>query len=212
MGNPTVELVYGPATELVRQDPHNKDVVATPFSVLKAQEGLIKIYYGVQHEDKVTAYHVIVWESYEHHKKLMDDTTTYPKLTGSVESVFDKSKGPVTMLHVDTTNEPYKAFEAPVVEIATFTLREGQSKSELEGLVKTLADAINANEPGTNGAFHASWGPAREKDNAFVLFIGWSSVDAHWNLVKSDPGAIALIGRCRAISDVEVVHVPLALY
>lgn len=42
MGNPTVELVYAPATDVVRNDPHNKDVIATPFSVLKAQEGLIK--------------------------------------------------------------------------------------------------------------------------------------------------------------------------
>ena len=42
MGNPTVELVYAPATDLVCNDPYNKDVIATPFSVLKAQEGLIK--------------------------------------------------------------------------------------------------------------------------------------------------------------------------
>ncbi|KAI0692998.1 hypothetical protein C8T65DRAFT_586152 [Cerioporus squamosus] len=211
MGNPTVELVYAPAMELVRQDPHNRDVVAAPFSVLKAQDGLIKIYYGVQHEDKATAYHIIVWESYEHHKKLMDDTTTYPKLTGSVASVFDKSKGPVTMLHINTTNEPYKAFEAPVVEIATFTLQEGQSKSELEAHVKTLVDAVNTKTE-ADGVFHASWGPVRENDNAFVVFIGWTTVDAHWGLVKNDPGAIDLIGKCKAIADVAVVHVPLALY
>ncbi|RPD59179.1 hypothetical protein L226DRAFT_614020 [Lentinus tigrinus ALCF2SS1-7] len=211
MGNPTVELVYAPATELVRNDPHNKDVVATPFSVLKAQDGLIKIYYGVQHEDKATAYHVMVWESYEHHEKLMNDTATYPKLTGSVESVFDKSKGSVTMQHINTTDEPYKAFEAPVVEIATFTLHEGQSKSELEGLMKNLADGMNAKTE-ADGVLHASWGPIRENDNAFILFIGWTTVDAHWAFVKSDPGAIDTIAKCKAISDIALVHVPLALY
>lgn len=156
-----------------------------------------RIYYGVQHEDKATAYHLIgrlfpvrsyfpitygfcssVWESYEHHEKLMNDATTYPKLTGSVAAVFDKSKGPITMLHIKTTDEPYKALEAPVVEIATFTLHEGKSdlKSELEGYVKTLADAVNTKTE-ADGVFHASWGPVREKDNAFVLFIGWASVD-----------------------------------
>lgn len=172
-----------------------------------------------------------VWESYEHHEKLMNDKATYPKLTGSVEAVFDKSKGPTTMLHVNTTNEPYKAFEAPVVEIALFTLHEGKSKSELEGLVKTLADAVNT-KAGTDGVFHASWGLVREKENVVALFIGWTSVDvcslsvsirhpilisacrtqAHWDLVKSDPGAIEIIGKCKAISDIAMAHVPLALY
>lgn len=42
MGIPTIELVYAPATEVVRQDPHNKDAVAASISILKAQEGLIK--------------------------------------------------------------------------------------------------------------------------------------------------------------------------
>lgn len=121
-----------------------------------------------------------VWESYEHHKKLMDDTVTYPKLGNAITSMFDLTKGPLTMVHVNPANEPYKALEAPVSEIATFTLHDGQAKSELEGIVDKLVKHIEdvAKTKGETGSVvYTSWGPIREKDNVLVLFISWPSVE-----------------------------------
>ncbi|RPD59180.1 hypothetical protein L226DRAFT_536186 [Lentinus tigrinus ALCF2SS1-7] len=212
MGNPTVEFAYAPATEIMRQDPHNEGALAETISILKAQDGVIKIYNGLQHEDKATTYLLVVWESYEHHEKLMKDEVTYPILGSALSSVLDLSK--ISLLHVKPTNEPYKAFEAPVLEIVTYTLHDGQSKTKLEGLVDKLANHLtNTAKSSTEVAnvFHTSWGPTREKDNVLVLFIGWPSIEAHLDLVKNDPGAIDIIGQCKAISDVDVIHVPLAL-
>ncbi|KAI0692999.1 hypothetical protein C8T65DRAFT_668861 [Cerioporus squamosus] len=212
---PTVELVHAPASEAILRDPHNKDAaLANTIAILKAQDGMIKLYHGVQHEDKATAYLLVVWESYEHHEKLINDAETYPKLTGGITSLFDLAKGPLTMVHVNSTSEPYKAFEAPVAEIATFTLHEGKSKSELEELVdslaKHLAEVVRTKAEEAS-VFHASWGPVREKDNVLVLFIGWTSVAAHWDVVKGDAGSGEFIGKLRAIADVSVIHVPLDL-
>ena len=110
----------------------------------------------------------------------MNDAVTYPKLISAVTSMFDLSSGPLTMFHVKPTNEPYKAFEAPVTEIATFTLREGQSKPELEGLVDKLVkhlEEVAKPKSEIASVLHTSWGPVREKDNVLVLFISWPSVE-----------------------------------
>ena len=42
MGIPTVELVYTPATEIMRRDPHNADALRDTVSILKAHDGLVK--------------------------------------------------------------------------------------------------------------------------------------------------------------------------
>ena len=110
----------------------------------------------------------------EDHQRLMDNKELYPVLGKATASWF-KPDGPPTMLHVRPTSEPYKAFEAPVTEIAWFTLKEGQSKSELEQLVDTLDKAIGAAGE-AKGVYSPAWGPTVEKDNVLGLFIGWSSV------------------------------------
>ncbi|RDX52721.1 hypothetical protein OH76DRAFT_1480341 [Lentinus brumalis] len=210
MGNPTVELAYAAAAGPLLQNPHNKDLFATAASILKEQDGAIKVYHGVQHEDKATAYLV----SYEHHEKLINNKETYSKLGGSITSLFDFTKGPPTMVHVKPRNEPYKAFEAPVAEIATFTLHEGKSKLELEGVVdglaKHLGELVKTNSEEAS-VFYTSWGPLKEKDNVLVLFIGWTSVEAHWDLVKSDQGSGEFITKIKALADASIVHVPLIL-
>ena len=110
----------------------------------------------------------------KHHQDLINDAEAYPKLKKEIGSIFDASK--LNMFHAALTSEPYKALEAPVTELAIFTLHDGQSKNTLEGLVDDLAKAVNA-APKSAGAILAAWGPIVEKDNSIALVIGWTSID-----------------------------------
>ncbi|KAI0373280.1 hypothetical protein BV20DRAFT_963120 [Pilatotrama ljubarskyi] len=207
MSLPTLEIVHKRATEAFRANPKDASLVKPAFDILSAQKGQLQKYYGVEHEDKETAYAVIAWEELEDHYKLMNDKETYPRLREATKGFFDASQpGKEAMLHVRPTSEPYKAFEAPVTEIAYFTAKEGKSKSEIEELVDALAKAMNAAGQ-SEGVFHAAWGPSVEKDNVVVLFIGWTNVEAHWNAVQTNKTLSEIVAKCRATADVHLIHV-----
>ncbi|KAI0747599.1 hypothetical protein C8Q80DRAFT_1167585 [Daedaleopsis nitida] len=207
---PTVEIVCAPATDAVRTDPHNRELVKTTFSILQQQEGLQRIYYGLQLEDQKTCYHFVVWETLEHHQKLMSNPETYPKLTGSVGPIFEGGASKIEMIHVKPTTEPFRAFEAPALELAVFTLLEGQPMSALEEIVGDLVKAVSTGEP---EVIHASWGHVVEKADQLALFIGWTSVEAHWSTVNGNPAKYAGIReRCKPIGTVTVQHIALAVY
>lgn len=99
----------------------------------------------------------------------------------AIGAIFDVSK--IGMFHVAFTGEPYRAIEAPVLEIATFELHEGQNKDALEKLVDELAKGIGREEAQAAGAVSAAWGPTVENDKSVVLFIGWTSVEVRRGLV-----------------------------
>ncbi|KAI0654789.1 hypothetical protein C8Q70DRAFT_925142 [Cubamyces menziesii] len=206
MSLPTIEVVWKEATEAFRANPKDRSLVKESFDILSAQQGQLQKYFGVKHEDNATAYGIISWATMEDHQRLMDNKELYPVLGKATASWF-KPDGPPTMLHVRPTSEPYKAFEAPVTEIAWFTLKEGQSKSELEQLVDTLAKAIGAAGE-AKGVYSPAWGPTVEKDNVLGLFIGWSSVQTHWDFVTSDKASADLIAKIKTIADVDLVHIP----
>ncbi|KAI8999032.1 hypothetical protein BD414DRAFT_512575 [Trametes punicea] len=206
MSLPTIEVVYKPATEAFRANPRDASLVKPAFDILSAQKGQLQKYYGLQHEDQTTAYAIIAWQELEDHYKLMNDAETYPRLGEAVKGFFHPSARQ-NMVHVRPTAEPYKAFEAPVTEIAWFTLKEGASKGDLEQQVDALTKAINAAGP-SSGVVFGAWGPTVENDNLVALFIGWHSVEAHWNTVK-DKTFSDMIAKISTIASVEVMHVPL---
>ncbi len=114
------------------------------------------------------------WESLGHHHELMMDEVTYPPLVDAIQKVIDPFK--LKMFHCAFTSEPYRALEAPVTELATFTLNAGQSKDALEGLVDDLSKALNA-APRESGVVSSAWGPTIEFENIVALFIGWTSLE-----------------------------------
>ncbi|KAH9857623.1 hypothetical protein C2E23DRAFT_284027 [Lenzites betulinus] len=209
MSFPTIEIVYKPATDAFIANPKDAALMKPAFDILSAQKGQPQKYYGLEHEDKATGYLFIAWDALEDHQRMMNDAETYPKLGAAVGAFFDGAKtGKNEMIHVRPTSDPYKAFEAPVTELALFTLQEGKSKAELEQAIGTLSDAMNAAGE-ADGVVSSSWGPIAEKDNGFALFIGWTSVDAHWNAVKNNKTLSAPVGQIKAIATIELVHVPL---
>ncbi|OBZ75177.1 hypothetical protein A0H81_04819 [Grifola frondosa] len=200
MAFPCVEIAKAAPTDAFRADPKDVNIVQPALNLLKSCDGMIKEFYGLQTEETKKAYVINVWESLDHHKKLQTDETKYPILNKNTETFFS---GAVDILHVQLTSEPYKAFQAPVTEIATFTLHEGQSKEQLEEWVNALVNGVNA-LPEDSGAYWASWGPSVEKDNVLVVFIGWESVKAHFEVVKTNQLAMDIISKCRGISTIEL--------
>ena len=110
---------------------------------------------------------------------MMNNPTTYPKLKSSVGSIFEDSENSIQMLHVKPVSEPYKIFEAPVVEYAIFTLIEGRPKELLESFVGELVNAVLGGE----GVVAATWGPVVERPNEVAMLIGWTSVEVGVNSI-----------------------------
>ncbi|KAI0668495.1 hypothetical protein C8Q78DRAFT_262739 [Trametes maxima] len=207
MSLPTIEVVYKPATKAFRAAPQDASLVKATFDILSAQKGQNPLpkYFGLKHEDKATAYLAIAWDTFEDHDRLMNDKGEYPRLGASTESFFEPG-GKGTMFHIRSTSEPWKALEAPVTEIAVFTLKDGHSKGELEQTVDAIAKRLDAlGEPA--GETLASWGPTVEKDNVVALFVGWQSVEAHVNAVTTDKEVADLITKVKTQSDLDLVHV-----
>ncbi|KAI0648295.1 hypothetical protein C8Q79DRAFT_905382 [Trametes meyenii] len=207
MSLPTIEVVYKPATEAFRAAPQDASLVKGTFDILSAQKGQSPLpkYFGLQHEDKATAYLAIAWDTFEDHERLMNDKEEYPRLGATTEVYFvPGAKG--TMFHVRSTSEPWKALEAPVTELAVFTLKDGHSKSELEQTVDAISKRLDVlGEPA--GETLASWGPTVEKDDVFALFVGWQSVEAHVNTVTTDKEIADLITKVKTLSNLDLVHV-----
>ncbi|OJT12232.1 hypothetical protein TRAPUB_11220 [Trametes pubescens] len=205
MSFPTIEVVYRPGTEAFLANPKDTSLVKPGFDILSQQKGQLQKYFGLQHEDKTSAYVVVAWEDLEDHKRLMNDAETYPRLGAAVSKFFDV-KAPQNMVHVRPTSDPFKAFEAPVTEIAYFTPKAGTSKDAAEQLIDTLAKAMNA-AGSADGVVHAAWGPVVEKENVLALFIGWTTVDAHYKAITTNTTLAGLIGQLKDAFDFELSHV-----
>ncbi|KAI0637416.1 hypothetical protein C8Q77DRAFT_1097451 [Trametes polyzona] len=213
MSLPTIEVIYLPATEAYRANPKDESLLKPAFDLLAEQKGHLQTYAGIKHEDKATAYVVVAWETLEDHRRLQENKELYPVLNAKTTTFFDVSKPPAesTMVHVRPTSEPYKALGAPVTEIAYFTPQAGHSKSEVEQVVDAIAKAMVA-AGDAYGVVDAAWGPTVEKENTVGLFIGWTSVDAHWNAIKTNKTLADLIDKIKSISAVNLVHVELTKY
>ena len=42
MSQPTIEIAYSPATDAIKNSPHDRELVNAALSILKAQQGCIK--------------------------------------------------------------------------------------------------------------------------------------------------------------------------
>ncbi|OCH90660.1 hypothetical protein OBBRIDRAFT_586678 [Obba rivulosa] len=198
---PCVEIAWSGSNDAYRENPADTSLVQPAFDILKRSDGIIKIYHGLQTEDQKDAYIYIVWETLGHHEALQKNPTEYPALG---EAVLKFWSAPPRMLHVQPTSEPYAALGAPATELALATLKPGQSKERLEELVDTLTKGAPPGE--ATGLVSAVWGPVVERSDMVALILGWTSVEAHWKLVTTDPGAIELLKQIREIADIEVTH------
>ncbi|KZT70174.1 hypothetical protein DAEQUDRAFT_737635 [Daedalea quercina L-15889] len=209
MALPCVEVATAPASEAFLANP--KDVVSLvqpAFDLLKSTKGLLKIYYGRETEDPSQVYVYPIWEKLEDHKALQADAVQYPILGEHCGRFMGAASN---VIHIRPLAEPYKALEAPATELAYMTVNPGVPKATLETKLDELAKMVNA-LPESWGAISAVWGPTVERDDTLGLIIGWTSVDAHWNAVKTVPELISQLKDIREIATINLTHQILAPY
>jgi quinol monooxygenase YgiN len=110
-----------------------------------------------------------VWETYEHHKKLMEGKD-YGQL---VQDLKPALSGKLVMQHVDFDADSTTTFTSPATEWVTFTVKPEVTQEELVATFKKLAGEL-LKVPSCHSAIH---GQSREHKGRVVAALGWDSVE-----------------------------------
>ncbi|KAF7314377.1 hypothetical protein MKEN_00910400 [Mycena kentingensis (nom. inval.)] len=198
---PTVQIAQFPISEAFTKTP---EVFKAPLDVIKTAEGHISSFYGLQVEDKAYGYFISVWESYEHHMKLVAEPSYKSLIEVLRPATADTSK--FARHHIEPTKDPLQALGAPATERVIFTLKEGAEPEQLGLLLEELGAGLDA----AAGAHPPCvWGQSREDKTKFLLLVGWDTVEAHWEAVKEGTALHATVLKIAAISELVIGHAPL---
>ncbi|KAF8895321.1 hypothetical protein BD779DRAFT_1668615 [Infundibulicybe gibba] len=192
---PVVEVLTFPASEDFISD--RSALLKPVLDRLIQVEGCLSIYHGLQFEDGKTAYLAVVWETYEHHLKLIE-TKGSDALLGTLKPLL---AGAPEFQHAEMEN-PYGALSAPVNEFAYITVKEGQSKEDLIATLDTFHQELG--KIGIPQAF----GESREKPGTFVVLVGWKNKEAHGELASQEE-MLKIFGALGTLSTVELGHADL---
>ncbi|KZT11600.1 uncharacterized protein LAESUDRAFT_711057 [Laetiporus sulphureus 93-53] len=173
MSLPCIELAETPSTEAFLANPKDKSLVQPALDLLKNSKGIVKIYYGLQSEERKHFYlynaiadcsHLIappaVWERLQDHENLQADAHCLKVMAGAPDPI-----------HIQPTAEPYKVLGAPATELALITAKPGVSQTTIGEKTNELVAIANA-LPAEWGVISAVWGPIVEKDDAIAMIIG----------------------------------------
>ena len=111
----------------------------------------------------------VVWESFEHHKLLID-RPGYPDLIGFGPSI----DGQASIKHVDFREEFHSALSASVTEILLLSLEEGTAEEDLHKSLQILANKVDEITPKYAPAV---WGVTLESSREYYAVIGWESLN-----------------------------------
>ncbi|KAF7977718.1 hypothetical protein HWV62_2996 [Athelia sp. TMB] len=172
---------------------------ASVVGELKGVTGIEASYHGFQYDDEVDAgakkaVWVNVWDSYDSAPAELDHLKTHFK---------PENKPQVT--HVRVGTDATKSLAAPCTEIATLTLKPGESAEALGSFLDALKSLFAA------GAGHhaMAWGPTFENPNVFVGILGWDTREDHIKAVAPGTEAYDIIQKMDAIAPVTLFHVDL---
>ncbi|KAF8158089.1 hypothetical protein B0H34DRAFT_707473 [Crassisporium funariophilum] len=193
---PVVEIAWGPASDAYLAD---RSLLKPALDDVAKADGCISAYSGVVEEDKKTVYLAIVWETYEHHKALMDHAD-YPKLGEKLQPAL---AGGLKMNHIEVTNDASVALGAPSTEVLQATLKEGKTKEAFVKIMQRMGELIAAGK----GSFQpVAAAEAREQTGKFLALVGWESTQAHIDLVTTDKFTEPL-QEMHSLADLQMVHV-----
>ncbi|KAJ2929745.1 hypothetical protein H1R20_g7332, partial [Candolleomyces eurysporus] len=188
---PIVEIATVPASQAYIDNP---DILKPTLDWIAKAPGFIKQWTGLRVEDGKTVYHIIEWETYEHHKNL-------PSLP-NFQELIDLSKpcfaSAPTIFHVPFEVPADDAFDAPVTEFCFAKPKNAEQKSEVGDLMVSLTKTFN-------GCHGPAFGITREDANHLCIVIGWDSVKAHVDAVTRHEG----VAKLACLADLEVLHAPL---
>lgn len=114
------------------------------------------------------AYLQSVWETYEHHKKLID----HKDYGGLVQILKQAASGKLEMQHINFDGDSTLALTSPATEFVTFKPKP-DSEEKLVSSFKTLGgELIKA-----PSCHRVVFGESREHKGTFMTAIGWDSVE-----------------------------------
>jgi len=171
MSLPVVQIVFFDCTQTYRDDPVG--VMSGLMEFLKNSAGQISTYHGPQVEDNTKAYLVILWQTYEHHKAIMESESYKDLLSTLVPALSAEARNRMKMIHINFQEDPSKSFEGPFTEFAVWTLNDLSKQEEM----KRYNTYFTRFRP--DGLISTTWGHAMEDHSFYVLIAGWESVEAH---------------------------------
>ncbi|KAL0961362.1 hypothetical protein HGRIS_006318 [Hohenbuehelia grisea] len=202
---PTTEIVTFRASEAFKKD---LNLLKPVGDAVKKEEGFIQSWFGFQVEDPNIAYIFILWESYEHHKAVIDSPSYGIEIVEPLKLCVD---GPLNSDAFDMTHVPFApdvvtALSAPTTEIAYIKHKDGTTET-LHGLLEKLAEKLDKAE---GARPPCAYGPSREKEGTSVLVVGWTSAEAHYEGVAADKPPFPIIQTIQESSQVSFKHIKLS--
>ncbi|EKM54095.1 uncharacterized protein PHACADRAFT_196527 [Phanerochaete carnosa HHB-10118-sp] len=196
---PAVEIATFTASEAYKKDP---TVILPALKLLQGISGCIR-----HIQDSSLLYLVIFWETLDHHLVYMNDKEEYPKLDVALQLAIEK---PLGLYHVRFPMDIQPAFDAPVTEIAQWTVSEGADLSAFQGKVKTLINLFHSGAP--SEVFLGGLGEVVEGERKLSVIIGWHSLERFNTVVSSNQPCLELITELRKLGEPELKHASLHKY
>ncbi|KAI6099558.1 hypothetical protein EDD16DRAFT_1657879 [Pisolithus croceorrhizus] len=166
-------------------------------------EGLKRSYAGPTIEDPAVLYIINEWASKDAYAAFLNS----PSGTAYEPALQVLSGSPLIRFFVEF-DEDESALSAPIVEYATFTLKEDDTAERLKALLHELIDEFKAAK--TSKYYGSGWGEVLDKPNVYQSILGWDSIEAHQYAVQQLP-AREIIGKImeQQFASLEVVHLAL---
>ncbi|ETW78017.1 hypothetical protein HETIRDRAFT_148734 [Heterobasidion irregulare TC 32-1] len=199
---PAIEIVSWVASDAYLQD---KSIVEGGVKFVLGVKGVLQVWSGLQIE-KSRLFMVTVWDSIESHKALEADKEQYGKSLGLLGPTM-AANPEVELYHAELDEDYPAAFNSPTVEFALITpTEEGATVETFKTLLAKLK--VEAYKD-TCTVLALSWGTIVEKPQTLLGVVGWKSIEAHHEEVKS--GGFADVGKqFGAKGKIEFAHVHLA--
>ncbi|KAF9485232.1 hypothetical protein BDN70DRAFT_681647 [Pholiota conissans] len=178
---PMVEFVWWPGTDAFLSDLEN--VISATVAHISSAPGCLRIFYGLEEEDRTKFWMIVVWQSHAHHQAMMD-SPDYALMVGRLRPYFG---GELKMNHVEFVHGEGPAFGAPITTISFLKSTKDSGGDEVDETLKSLTKS--------SGAVGATWGQTQE-DASLKIGIFGSEMD------ESHPSSSFLVD-----SNVETIHV-----
>ncbi|KAJ7598755.1 hypothetical protein C8J56DRAFT_173148 [Mycena floridula] len=198
-----IHRVTFPASDAYKLD---RTVFEPALKMIAQTDGYICSWHGVQNEVEggELGYHITAWESYEHHKKLIE-SSSYPGIIASLKPALN---GKLESHHFEITVDPNPAMSGKTTEVVLLSLKEGSEMADLVEVTKKLAkqlDEAKGSSPPCIG------GVSIEEPTKILTLIGWESRQSHLDAVSEEPLS-STVGTLHKVADVTLTHVDLTKY
>ncbi|KAJ7727583.1 hypothetical protein B0H16DRAFT_1590290 [Mycena metata] len=184
-------------------DTFSSDVLKTTVSIAKETTGYISSFHGVQVENNKIGYFISVWKSSEAYTSFVQGND-YAEFLASLKSAAS-APSEVKTHYVDVAVEAETALLAPVTELVHFTMKADVPVEDSYDLFAELARGLDQAPGGHPPAY---WGRTGDS-NEVQVYVGWDTVETHWDAVKEGTDLHGVIQKLLGMSDFVLGHTRL---